>query len=80
MTAVREHAIHLLNTLPEEKVHFLIGIMERMQRPEETPDSLSSSQVAYQRLQQFRRPNSFDVDDYKSALHEAWEQKYANLD
>ena len=49
-----------------------IDLIKRM------PDEKTKAQKAYQNLQKYRHEGTVDID-YKAALHEAWKEKYENL-
>jgi hypothetical protein len=75
MTVVKEQAVQMLKKLPDEKVIFLIKIMEGLEGLG-TDAEVDEKKAALDRLQKFRGrlPENFD---YEQELMEAREERYA---
>lgn len=80
MTAMQEQAIDMIKRLPDDKIYYVVNILqgiEGLYLSEHSKD-LSRSQKAYRNLQRFRKVGVEDRD-YKNELKEALEEKYANI-
>lgn len=80
MTLMQEQAMDLIKKMPDDKIYYLINLLEGL--VETTPLSMSeptNSQRAYQNLQKFRCRGTEDRD-YKAELYEALEEKYESID
>lgn len=77
MTMVKEQAVEMLKSLPDEKVVFLIKIMEGLEGLGNHPQT-NKKKVALEELQKYRGrlPENFD---YKKELAEAREEKFADI-
>ena len=75
MTMIKEKAVEMLKTLPDEKVVYLIKIMEGLEGLGET-SQISQKREALKNIQKFRGrlPEDFD---YKKELAESREERYA---
>ncbi len=77
MTPVKEKAFQMLQTLPDEKVVYLVKIMEGLEglgvnsKPQDKKEALRSLQKFSGRL-----PEDFD---YKKELADARRERYENL-
>lgn len=80
MTAMREHAIEMVKRIPEDKMYYIVNILENIEGLVETVSSeeKSESQIAYQELQKYRRKGTADRN-YKEELHAALEEKYEGV-
>ena len=79
MTVLQKQAMDLIKRLPDEKVYYLINLLEGLAEPKQTAESeLTESQKAYQNLQKFRR-RGIEDRDYKAELYAALEEKHENI-
>ena len=81
MTQLREQAIEMIKEIPEDKIIYVWNILKNVKDLSEESkreDNLEGKTQALQTLQKFkgRLPESFD---YKKALAEAREDKYADF-
>lgn len=79
MTMMQEQAMDLIKRMPDEKIYYLINLLEGF--VDATPvykSELTDSQRAYQNLQKFRRKGTEDRD-YKAELYAALEEKYESV-
>lgn len=72
MTALRERAIRELEKLPEDKVNFILQIMQGVNGLHD--DNLSERKEAFERLEQLRKKGT--VIDYDAELASYREEKY----
>lgn len=72
MTALRQSAIRELERLPEDKIGFVLQIMQGVNSL--YTDSQSEKKEAFERLEQLRRKGT--VTDYDAELAEYREEKY----
>lgn len=72
MTALREKAIRELEKLPEDKVNFILQIMQDVNGLYD--DNLSERKEAFERLEQLRKKGT--VIDYDAELASYREEKY----
>ena len=81
MTALREQTIDMLKQLPENKVAYVMRLLQEMLVKEAAKEDCepTRSQVAYQRLQNYRR-NSIEDFDYKEELAKVLEEKCVTPD
>lgn len=80
MTAMREHAIEMVKRIPEDKMYYIVNILENLEglvAPESIVEK-SESQIAYQELQKYRRKGTTDRN-YKEELYTALEEKYEGV-
>lgn len=80
MTLMQEQAMDLIKKMPDEKIYYLINLMNGMM--ETTPinqNELTGAQKAYENLQKFRHRSTVDRD-YKAELYSALEEKYGSID
>ena len=80
MTAMQERAMDLIQRMPEEKIYYLINLLEGL--VETTPlykNEPTNAQKAYQNLQKFRRRGTEDRD-YKTELYAALEERYESIE
>lgn len=80
MTVIKEQAIEMIKKLPDDKVIYVVNILEGLEGlySGNEEQALSKSQMAYQALQHLRRRGTEDID-YKSELTEALEENYESL-
>jgi hypothetical protein len=78
MTSAKETAIRLIQEIPDDKVIYLIDIINGINGLHAGPKTSSSSkQDAYQRLQQIRGQIPADLD-YAEELSKSRLERYAN--
>lgn len=79
MTLMQERAMDLIQRMPEEKIYYLINLLEGfVDKIPVSNNELTTSQKAYQNLQKFRNKGTVDRD-YKAELYAALEEKYENI-
>ena len=80
MTMMQQRAIKIIEKLPDDKVYYVISILEGIEGLESDHDKekMTKSQKAYQDLQQFRKRGS-EERDYKRELYAALEEKYESI-
>lgn len=80
MTAIQQHAMEIIERLPDDKMYYVINILESIEglASETESEELTKSQKAYQNLQHFRKSSSVERD-YKEELHKALEEKYESI-
>lgn len=80
MTLMQEQAIDLIKNMPDEKIFYLInllnGIVEAVPVQGSEP---TDAQKAYENLQKFRHRGTTDID-YKAVFFSALEEKYGSVD
>lgn len=81
MTIMKKKAIDMISRMPEEKVYYVVqllecveGLSENREEGVETPE-----QRALKDLQRFRKRSDVEID-YKAELAKAREEKYAGID
>lgn len=81
MTMMKERAIDMISRMPEEKLYYVVqllesveGLSENIAKGLETPE-----QRALKDLQRFRKRSDVEID-YKAELAKAREEKYASID
>lgn len=80
MSVMRKQAIEMVERMPEEKIYYLIHILEGIEglmAPTGTEEP-SDAQTAYQELEKYRRKGTVDRN-YKEELYAALEEKYAGI-
>ena len=79
MTLMQEQAIDLIKKMPDEKIYYLIHLLEDFVEPSTLYNTESTaSQRAYQNLQKFRHRGTVERD-YKAELCTALEEKYEGI-
>ena len=80
MTLIKEQAIELIKKLPDDKVIYIVNILEGLEGlySGNGDQTLSKSQMAYQTLQRLRRKGTEDID-YREELAKALEDRYESL-
>ena len=81
MTMLQEQAIDMIKKLPDDKIYYVVNILEGIEGLFMPKDSQKTerAQKAYQELQHYRK-SSWVERDYKAELAEALEEKYENID
>lgn len=81
MAALKERAVDMINRMPEEKLYYVVqllesveGLSENIAKGVKTPE-----QRALEDLQRFRKRSDVEID-YKAELAKAREEKYADID
>lgn len=79
MTMLQEQAIEMIKRLPDEKIFYVVNILEGIEGLySDKPIKETKAQKAYQNLQRFRK-SSLVERDYKKELSEALEAKYESI-
>ena len=79
MTVLQEQAMDLIKRLPDEKIYYLINLLEDLAEPRQMEKrELTDAQKAYQNLQKFRR-KGIEERDYKAELHVVKTEKFENI-
>ena len=79
MTLMQEQAMDLIKKMPDEKIYYLIHLLEDFVEPPTLYSTESTvSQRAYQNLQKFRHRGTVERD-YKAELCTALEEKYEGI-
>ena len=81
MTAMKERAIDMISRMPEEKLYYVIQLLESVEglSPNMTKGVKTPEQKALEDLQRFRKQSDLEID-YKAELAKAREEKYADID
>ena len=81
MTMLKEKAVDMINRMPEEKLYYVVQILESVERLSENTvnGAKTSEQRALEDLQRFRKRSNVEID-YKAELAKAREEKYAGID
>lgn len=78
MTAIKEKAVKLIEKLPDDKIVYIVNIMEDLAILfHDTQDDKQRLQ-AYENLKKYKRGSSIPLD-YKEELAKAMEEKYENI-
>lgn len=79
MTAIKQQAVAMIQTMTDENVSYVISILQGINGlvsfETSQADDLEKKQKALANLQQYRGKLPFDLD-YKKELREAREEKY----
>lgn len=79
MTLMQEQAMDLIKKMSDEKIYYLIHLLEDFVEPPTLYSTESTvSQRAYQNLQKFRHRGTVERD-YKAELCTALEEKYEGI-
>ena len=80
MTVMKERAINMISRMPEEKLYYVVQLLESVEGlSENTVDGFETpEQKALKDLQRFRRRSDVEID-YKAELAKAREEKYENI-
>lgn len=81
MTAMKERAIDMISRMPEEKLYYVIQLLESVEglSPNMTKGVKTPEQKALEDLQRFRKQSDLEIN-YKAELAQAREEKYADID
>lgn len=81
MTMLQEKAVDMISRMPEEKLYYVIQLLESVEGLSENTgnDVKTSAQRALEDLQRFRKCSDVEID-YKAELAKAREEKYAGID
>ena len=81
MTVMKERAIDMISRMPEEKLYYVIQLLESVEGLSENmiKGAKTPAQKALEDLQLFRKRSDVEID-YKKELAKAREEKYANID
>ena len=81
MTVMKERAIDMISRMPEEKLYYVIQLLESVEGLSENmiKGAKTPAQKALEDLQRFRKRSDVEID-YKNELAKAREEKYANID
>ncbi len=81
MTVMKERAIDIIDRMPEEKLYYVVQLLESVERlSENIPKGHDTpEQRALKDLQRFRKRSDIEID-YKAELAKAREEKYENID
>ena len=77
MTAVKERAIQLIKNVPEDKMDYLITIIENLSNGT-TEEKAEKNRYSLDELEKYIKPLNID-DDYKKELYTALEEKYDGI-
>lgn len=80
MTMLQEQAIDMIKKLPDDKIYYVVNILEGIEGlfMENDSERADRAQKAYYELQRYRKSSLVDRD-YKAELAEALEERYANI-
>ena len=80
MTVMKQRAIDMINRMPEEKLYYIVQLLEGVEGlSENRADGFETSeQRALKDLQRFRKRSEVEID-YKAELAKAREEKYAHI-
>ena len=79
MTQIKERAVNIIRRLPDDKVIFVVNILEGLEGLcINQEDNKTVSQLAYQDLQKYRKVGAGETDG-KEELAQALEEKYESL-
>lgn len=81
MTVMKERAIDMINHMSEEKLYYVVQLLESVEGlSEDTEKGVKTPQQrALEDLQRFRKRSDVEID-YKAELAKAREEKYAGID
>lgn len=81
MTTMQERAFEMICQLPEDKIYYVIEMLEGMEGPfsENVTATKTVGQKAYENLQRLRKCSDQDID-YKAKLRQVLEEKYEGVD
>lgn len=81
MTAMKERAIDMISRMPEEKLYYVVQLLESVEGLSENIEkgTKTMQQRALEDLQRFRKQSDVEID-YKAELAKAREEKYAGID
>lgn len=81
MTVMKERAIDMISRMPEEKLYYVVQLLESVEGLSENTEKgvKTPQQRALEDLQRFRKRSEVEID-YKAELAKAREEKYAGID
>ena len=81
MTVLKERAVDMIRRMPEEKLYYVVQLLESVEGLSENieSDAKTPAQRALEDLQRFRKRSDVEID-YKAELAKAREEKYAGID
>ena len=81
MTVMKERAMNMIGRMPEEKLYYVVQLLESVEGLSENivEGSGTPEQMALKDLRRFRKRSDVEID-YKAELAKAREEKYANTD
>lgn len=81
MTVIQERAFEIIKRLPDDKVYYVVKILEGIEgvSSQTDMDTKTQEQKAYENLQRFRKCSNTDID-YKTELEKALEERYEGTD
>ncbi len=81
MTALKERAVDMISRMPEEKLYYVIQLLESVEGLSENTEKgiKTPEQRALEDLKRFRKRSNVEID-YKAELAKAREEKYAGID
>jgi len=81
MTMLKERAVDIINRMPEEKLYYVVQLLESVEElSENTVKGVKTPErKALEDLQRFRKKSNIEID-YKAELAKAREEKYENID
>lgn len=77
MTVMQEQAIEIIKRLPDEKIFYVVNILEGIEGLTQNVSS-TKAQTAYQNLQRFRKCGTVERS-YKEELQEALIERYESI-
>ncbi|MDE6663952.1 MAG: UDP-N-acetylenolpyruvoylglucosamine reductase [Lachnospiraceae bacterium] len=80
MTVLKEKAVDMISRMPEEKVYYLVQLLESVEglSANTAMDAEMPERRALEDLQRFRKRSDVEID-YKAELAKAREEKYAGI-
>lgn len=81
MTVMKERAIDMISRMPEEKLYYVVQLLESVEGLAENTEKgvKTPQQRALEDLRRFRKRSDVEID-YKAELAKAREEKYAGID
>lgn len=81
MTALKERAIDIIRRMPEEKLFYVVQLLESVEELSENTikEGKKPERRALEDLLRFRRRSDVEID-YKAELAKAREEKYEGID
>ncbi len=81
MTILKERAVDMINRMPEEKLYYVVQLLESVEGLSESTakGTKTPEQRALEDLKRFRKQIDVEID-YKAELAKAREEKYAGID
>lgn len=81
MTVLEERAMNIIRHMPEEKLYYVVQLLESVERLSENISEgfETPEQKALKNLQRFRKRSDVEID-YKAELAKAKGERYADID